>query len=111
MLQGNFASQPGGPLKGPADIILLIDCLLIALDAHMFSHSGYGPGTRAQGPWTQQQHTDERTDQNTIQTQTKTNPKPHQNIPQTTKQTTERRHPEAGPKQATTYVHAPQLGP
>ena len=30
--------------------ILPIDCLLIALDAHMFSHNGYGPGTRAQGP-------------------------------------------------------------
>ena len=30
--------------------ILIIDCLLIALDAHMFSHNGYGPGTRAQGP-------------------------------------------------------------
>ena len=27
-----------------------IDCLLIALDAHMFSHNGYGPGTKAQGP-------------------------------------------------------------
>ena len=26
------------------------DCLLIALDAHMFSHNGYGPGTRTQGP-------------------------------------------------------------
>ena len=30
--------------------ILPIDCLLIALDAHMFSHSGYEPGSRAQGP-------------------------------------------------------------
>ena len=30
--------------------ILPIDCLLIALDAHMFSHNGYGPGTKAQGP-------------------------------------------------------------
>ena len=30
--------------------ILPIDCLLIARDAHMFSHNGYGPGTRAQGP-------------------------------------------------------------
>ena len=30
--------------------ILPIDCLLIALDAHMRSHNGYGPGTRAQGP-------------------------------------------------------------
>ena len=30
--------------------ILRIDCLLIALDAHVFSHIGYGPGTRAQGP-------------------------------------------------------------
>ena len=29
---------------------LLIDCLFIALDAHMFSHNGYGPGTRSQGP-------------------------------------------------------------
>ena len=29
--------------------ILPIDCLLIALDAHMFSHDGYGPGTKAQG--------------------------------------------------------------
>ena len=27
--------------------ILLIDCLLIALDAHMFSHNGYGPRLRA----------------------------------------------------------------
>ena len=26
------------------------DCLLIALDAHMFSHNGYGPGTKAPGP-------------------------------------------------------------
>ena len=25
-------------------------CLLIALDAHMFNHNGYGPGTTAQGP-------------------------------------------------------------
>ena len=24
---------------------LPIDCLLIALDAHMFSHDGYGPGS------------------------------------------------------------------
>ena len=30
--------------------ILPIDCLLIALDAHMLSHNGYGPGTRALGP-------------------------------------------------------------
>ena len=30
--------------------ILPIDCLLIALDAHMLSHNGYGPGTRTQGP-------------------------------------------------------------
>ena len=30
--------------------ILLIDCLSIALDAHMLSPNGYGPGTRAQGP-------------------------------------------------------------
>ena len=29
--------------------MLPIDCLLIALDAHMFSHNGYGPGTN-QGP-------------------------------------------------------------
>ena len=29
---------------------LPVDCLLIALDAHMFSHNGYGPGTKAQGP-------------------------------------------------------------
>ena len=29
---------------------LLIDCLLIALDPHMFSHNGYGPGIRTQGP-------------------------------------------------------------
>ena len=29
---------------------LPIDCLLIALDANMFSHNGYGPGTRTQGP-------------------------------------------------------------
>ena len=32
------------------DYILPIDCLSIALDAHMLSHNGYGPGTRAQGP-------------------------------------------------------------
>ncbi len=25
-------------------------CLLIALDAHMFSHNGSGPGIKAQGP-------------------------------------------------------------
>ena len=30
--------------------ILHIDCLLNALDAHMFSHDGYGPATKAQGP-------------------------------------------------------------
>ena len=30
--------------------ILLIDCLLIALDAPLFSHNGYGPGNLAQGP-------------------------------------------------------------
>ena len=30
--------------------ILHIDCLMIALDAHMFSHTGYGPGNRAPGP-------------------------------------------------------------
>ena len=29
---------------------LLIDCPLIALDAHMCSHNGYGPGTKAQAP-------------------------------------------------------------
>ena len=29
--------------------MLLIDCLLIALDAHMFTINGYGPGTKAQG--------------------------------------------------------------
>ena len=29
---------------------LPMDCLLIALDAHMFSHNGYGPGTKDQGP-------------------------------------------------------------
>ena len=28
--------------------ILWIDCLLIAFDAHMFSHNGYWPGTTAQ---------------------------------------------------------------
>ena len=33
-----------------AYFILLIDCLLLALDAHKFSHTGYGPGTKAQGP-------------------------------------------------------------
>ena len=26
-----------------------VDCLLIALDAHMFSHNGYGPRTKDQG--------------------------------------------------------------
>ena len=30
--------------------ISYIDCLLIALDAHMLSQDGYGPGTKAQGP-------------------------------------------------------------
>ena len=30
--------------------IFLIDCLLVALDAHMLSHNGYGPGTTDQGP-------------------------------------------------------------
>ena len=29
--------------------ILRMDCLLIAVDAQMFSHYGYGPGTNAQG--------------------------------------------------------------
>ena len=29
--------------------MLPIDCLLIALDAHMFSHNGYVLGTKAQG--------------------------------------------------------------
>ena len=29
--------------------ILTIDCLLIAIDAHMFTHNGYAPGTSAQG--------------------------------------------------------------
>ena len=33
-----------------AHYALPIDCLLIVLDAHMFSHTGYGPGTKAQGP-------------------------------------------------------------
>ena len=45
--------------EGEADIvyintitccILPIDCLLVALDAHIFSHNGYGPGTKDQGP-------------------------------------------------------------
>ena len=30
--------------------VLPIDCLLIALDAHIFSHTEYGPGTKHQGP-------------------------------------------------------------
>ena len=30
--------------------ILPIDCLSIALDAHMLSHNGHGPGTRARCP-------------------------------------------------------------
>ena len=30
--------------------IVPIECLLIDLDAHMFSPHGYGPGTNAQGP-------------------------------------------------------------
>ena len=30
-------------------LLLPIDCLSIALDEHMFSHNGYGPGTAA-GP-------------------------------------------------------------
>ena len=29
---------------------LPVDCLLIALDAHMFRHNGYGPVTEDQGP-------------------------------------------------------------
>ena len=29
---------------------IIIHCRLIGLDARMFSHSGYGPGTRAQAP-------------------------------------------------------------
>ena len=29
--------------------IMPTDCLLIALDAHMFSHNAYAPGTRAPG--------------------------------------------------------------
>ena len=29
--------------------ILASDCLLVALDAHMFSHDGCGPGTKDQG--------------------------------------------------------------
>ena len=33
--------------------ILLIDCLLIALDAHMFSHNGYVPGTKDKESTTQ----------------------------------------------------------
>ena len=28
---------------------LHIDCLLLALDAHMLSPNGYGPGPKAQG--------------------------------------------------------------
>ena len=28
----------------------LIDCLLLAFDAHMFSHTGYEPETKAQCP-------------------------------------------------------------
>ena len=28
---------------------LHVDCLLMALDAHMFGHNGYGPGARTQG--------------------------------------------------------------
>ena len=31
-------------------LIAPFECLLIALRAHMFSHAGYGPGTKAQGP-------------------------------------------------------------
>ena len=30
--------------------MLPTDCLMIALDAHMFSHQGYGCGTKDQGP-------------------------------------------------------------
>ena len=29
-------------------LLLPIDCLLLALDAHMLSHNEYGPGPRAQ---------------------------------------------------------------
>ena len=31
-------------------LYIVIDCLLIALDAHTFSHNGYGPETKDQGP-------------------------------------------------------------
>ena len=31
-------------------LLIAIDCLLVALDAHMFSHNGYGPGTKDQCP-------------------------------------------------------------
>ena len=31
------------------DYWFFVDCLLIAPDAHMFSHNGYGPGTKDQG--------------------------------------------------------------
>ena len=30
--------------------LLLIDYLLLSLGVHMFSHNGYGAGTKAQGP-------------------------------------------------------------
>ena len=40
----------GGVWKSMEAYMLPIDCLLIALDVHMFSHNGYGPETKAEGP-------------------------------------------------------------
>ena len=37
-------------VKYMTQYILPNDCLLIALDAHMFGHNGHGPGTGADGP-------------------------------------------------------------
>ena len=57
--EGGRGGEGGGDGEGEGDIdimnttcdkhcyILPIDCILIALDAHMSSHSGSGPGTIA----------------------------------------------------------------
>ena len=37
-------------MEADGGVCIVIDCLLITLDAHMFSHNGYGPGTKDRGP-------------------------------------------------------------
>ena len=49
MLNIDILIRNGGVWRCMEAYILSIDCLLIALDAHMFSHNGYGPGTKGQG--------------------------------------------------------------